>query len=664
MTFCKYNFGILAFSALFWISSHVSAQESEQDRQPDYDSINSLESRIAEIEATLGQLAEFTMRSGVGAIGYRSRTSAEIQNPKEWVKITLAAPAMVDRIVLVPSIWRVPSGVAQADSFPLSFKIIGGSAHDKAGTVLATSQPADKLLPRIAPVIIDIPPTQLSWIRIEADELSLRIWDGNPCLQLSEVLVFEGASNVALHARIDASSSEESEFGARNKRYLVDGFMPYIMNSPTGRHSRAFVSLVEIAKTPTISIDLKNRYTVTQINLHSTEVSDSIPQTEPSDFGVPRKLSIIGATLADYSDASVLVEFEMSSIYDAGPIIMLPTVPMNCRYLQLIISEPFKYDHGGPNNNRIGFAEIEVLSAGNNVALGTVAEPNFTVDNSARSSQALTDGLNYYGDILPIREWLAQLTLRHELERELPLLREAVKQRYADQQKNFHRLIWLFAALLVATIILVLIQRMIRQRAIIRTREQIAADLHDELGANLHAISLLSELTDKSKHKPERLSKLLTRMRALSQRTGLAARHCTNLLESKELYEDVGDHIRRTSSRLLADLDHEIHIEGEERLKQLSARKRIDLCLFHKEALTNIIRHSGATKVETTLIANAKYVSLDIRDNGQGLPDEHIPQSIKRRSRLLGAKVEILSNSKEGTRILLTYRHKHIPFLK
>ena len=653
-----YTLKILTVGLLFSLIGILNGQSTPGD----YTSIDTLESRISEIKDELSHLAEFTIRGGVGAVGYRSRTPSDAIDPKEWVQINLPSASMVDRIVLVPCLWRSPDGQLTADSFPLDFKIIGGTENDNEGVLLAElNNQRDHYLPRIAPLTINIAPTRLSWVRIEAERISPRIWDNNLCLQLAEALIFEGRNNVALKATVSASSSEENTDGARKMAYLVDGYTPYIMNAASGEQSLAFVTGAgtEMPKAPLIRLDLEQQYTITQINLHSTEVSDSVPQTEPNDFGIPRKLRITGSTLADHSDAQLLAEYEMRTIYDAGPIIMLPTEPQTYRYLSLHIDRPYRDGLNDQSYPRIGFAEIEVISGGVNVARNKTATPNFTVDNSARASSALTDGYNYYGDILPVRDWLQELALRHQLENELPRLEDEVKHRYALQQENFRRLVWLAVLLLVAIVILFLIQRINRQRAIFRTREQIAADLHDELGANLHALTLLSEITNKTKDQPQRLDSLLERIRTITQRTVLAARHCTNLLESRELYEDVGAHIRRTSKRMLADLKHDIHIEGEERLQQLSSRKRIDLCLFHKECLANIIRHSGATQAQTTLIATSKYVSLDIKDNGHGIPDEHLPQSIKRRSRLIGAKVTLNTNSEEGTRITLTYRYKH-----
>jgi signal transduction histidine kinase len=301
----------------------------------------------------------------------------------------------------------------------------------------------------------------------------------------------------------------------------------------------------------------------------------------------------------------------------------------------------------------LGFAEIEVFSKNQNVALGKECTPRLTKEFSNRPPASLTDGLNLYGRILPVREWMHQLALRHELARERPRVTRELNRRYALQKTNLRRLLWLTGLLMAVSVIIVLIDRIIRQRAVYHTRERIAADLHDELGANLHAIGLLGDLAQTSIHAPEKHGKVLQRMRALTERTGAAARYCTNLLEARGLYEDLVEDMRKTAARITADLEHHMAFEGEEFIQRLSPRRRIDLFLFYKECLINIIRHSGATRVNTQLTANRNELNLSITDNGHGL-NGGVPSSLKRRARLLGAQVSTEKPEPGGTRISLT----------
>gem|GEM_PF-5855643 len=80
-----------------------------------------------------------------------------------------------------------------------------------------------------------------------------------------------------------------------------------------------------------------------------------------------------------------------------------------------------------------------------------------------------------------------------------------------------------------------------------RIKERFAADLHDELGANLHTIGLFSDLSKELMHSPEKLSKLLDRIRNFTERSGTAARYCTNMLEAKGICEDLVEEMNRSS---------------------------------------------------------------------------------------------------------------------
>jgi len=193
---------------------------------------------------------------------------------------------------------------------------------------------------------------------------------------------------------------------------------------------------------------------------------------------------------------------------------------------------------------------------------------------------------------------------------------------------------------------------MMRQRAIHRTREQIAADLHDELGANLHAIGLLSDFIRRRKEDPALLEKLMERMRALTDRTAAAAKYCTNMLEAEDLYNDLAEDMRRTAVRLTTDHHHDLLIEGEEQLCNIPPRKRIDLFLFYKECLTNIIRHAEATQIKTRLVIDSNKLNLTIEDNGQGL-NGRVPASLKRRAHLMGAHVSSGNSTSGGMQVAL-----------
>ena len=614
-------------------------------------SLSELEQRLAEIDGQLEQLANYSLGTGIGAIGYRSRSYTNA-NQREWIGIDFGEVFRLDEVMLVPAIRRDTENGFQADGFPIHFRLVAGTGADTNGATIAEYTCDDRVLPRIAPFRIPCNGTPASWIRIEADELSARAFDNRYVFQLSEILAFSGQENIALHKPVETSSEIDPGNTGWNSRYVVDGFVPYLMDAAQGEQSIAYLTPSGAGEHPVLILDLGASHPVSKIHLHAVEQSDTLPQAFAGDLGTPKRMRIEGANQPDFSDARLLLDLRQDTIYDMGSIMMrnIPETP--CRYIRLQVVEPSANPLYGARTPPLGFAEIEIFSRGRNVAAGKPVTTDFEPQNPYRSLASLTDGRNMYGDILPIRDWLNQLALRHELETERPSVAAELNRRYARQKTNLRRMGWLAALLATGTIITILIDRIIRQHAVYRTRERIAADLHDELGANIHAIGLLGDLAQAAKESPAKLDRLLQRMRALTERTGAAARHCTNMLEAKDLYGDLVEDMRKTSARIMADLDYNIEFHGEEFLARLKPRKRIDLFLFYKECLINIIRHSGATEVSTQLIADHPTIQLTISDNGHGFNGD-VPSSLKRRARLLGAQVSSKKSESGGTRITL-----------
>ncbi len=630
---------------------------------PESLSLALLEKRLEEIGAQLAQLANYNLGGGIGAIGSRS-ISYETASQTEWIEIELGAAVPLDQVVLVPAIRRDGINGFQADGFPRAFRLLAGMDGDRKGKVVAEYTESDGLLPRIAPLVIPCGGTVASWIRVEATILSRREFDARYVLQFSEILAFSGEENVALHRPVRFPASHEpNPAPGWPDAAVVDGFLPYLMAAASGRKSVAYISTPGPGVRSELTIDLGASYPLTRLHFHAVDQSDTVPQAFAGDIGIPRVLRVEGANAPDFSDARLLVELRHDSIYDVGPILVRRFPDTLCRYVRLVAVKLNFDPLSGSGSERLGFAEIELFSQGRNVALGKSVAANFNSNDPVRSLSSLTDGRNFYGTIQPFRAWLNQLAQRHILERERPTISAELNQRYVQQKANVAQLTVLATVLAFGVVVVVLVGRGRQQRAIEQTRKRIAADLHDELGADLHAIGLLSDLAHAARTSPDRLGDLLERMRSLTERTGKAARHCTNLLEAADLHGDLVNDLRHAAGRILADLDYEIEFEGQEKLRRLSPRKRIDLLLFHQESLINIIRHSGATRVHIRLSAVEGEIVFTVSDNGRGL-DGRVPASLKRRARLLGAEVEAGVAGATGARIVLRLKNRRCGFRK
>lgn len=640
-----------------FISTLCSANSPEQF------SLSALEKRLQEIDDQRSRLANYNLSGGIGAIGFRSPAYTSPHHT-EWVEIEFAVAAPLDQILLVPAIRRDGVMGFQADGFPTAFRLLAGTDDDRTGTVVAEFKGRENLLPRIAPLVIPCHGVMASWIRLEATTLSLRQFDAKYVLQLSEILAFSGEENIALHRPLKFPDNREypSAPGWPNAA-LVDGFLPYLMASSMGEKSVAYLGSPQATDHPSMTIDLGETYAISRIHLHAVDQGDTVPQAYTGDIGIPRLLWIEGANTPDFRDAQFMTELRHDTPYDVGPILMMAIPEISCRYVRLSVMEP-NHDPLYPQfPPRLGFAEIELFSRGKNIALRKPVTLNFQPGDDLRPIDNLTDGRNYFGTILPVREWLNQLALRHEIERERPLVSAELNRRYLRQKTIVTQLAGLAVVLAFGCVVIFLLDRNRQDRAIEETRKRIAADLHDELGADLHALGLLSDLAYAAKSTPQKLAGFLKRIRSITERTGKAALHCTNLLEAEELHKDLVNDVRNTSIRILADLEQSVEIEGAALLHRLSPRKHLDLLLFYQECLINIIRHSEATRVKSRLIATKGKIELTVEDNGCGL-DGHIPSSLKRRARLLGADVDVRVAGSSGSLIILRLNTRWLNILK
>jgi signal transduction histidine kinase len=654
----------MAYKAHIISAVMLSAGLSFGVNRPSADELRSrplvqLEQRLAEIDQELSTLANYSLRSGTGAIGYRSDFH-ENELFSEWVEIRFSSPHPLDEVVLVPVVRRDTQTGFQADGFPKCFRLIAGTAENPDGQLVAEYTDEHDILPRIAPFLIPCSGITASWIRIEAERLSIRSFDERYVFQLSEIMAFSGQENTALHQEVRTGSNRRDGL-AWDARFLTDGFVPYLMDAATGEKSVAFISQITSNELPSLTLDLGGPHPVSRLHIHAVDPSDVLPQALPSDFGIPRKMSLEGANRPDFSDSETLIDLPFDSIYDMAPVMMWTFPETTKRYLRLNLESLPADPFFGPRTPRFGFAEIELFSRGKNIALGKAVTASNMLENPQRPLSRLTDGRNMYGAILPVRDWMEQLSLRHDFETERPLVGRELNRRHERQKTILRRMGWLIALLIAGIGFTFLIDRMVRMRQIRRIELRIAADLHDELGANLHTIGLLSDLAESAKDDPDELNMLHQRIRTVTERSGIAVRNCTHMLSAEGLNQGLVADMQRAAQRIMAKLDHELSIEGDEYLDQFDRRTCFDLFMFYKESLVNISRHSGATRFSTQLKITPRTIDLTIRDNGRGLSDSDgngIPKSLKRRARLLGAKITVETPPEGGTRITLRLRRK------
>ncbi|MFC3749338.1 sensor histidine kinase [Paenibacillus sp. GCM10012306] len=149
-------------------------------------------------------------------------------------------------------------------------------------------------------------------------------------------------------------------------------------------------------------------------------------------------------------------------------------------------------------------------------------------------------------------------------------------------------------------------------------RMRIARDLHDTLGHTLSLITLKSQLVEKLVSKDTQRAEAEARE---IQRTSRAALRQVRELVSEMRAITVAEELTE-AGEMLRTAEIALEIEGDVSLGEVSDLNQNILSLCIKEAVTNIVRHSGASKCVISTVKSDGQVRIIIRDNGHGLQSQ------------------------------------------
>jgi signal transduction histidine kinase len=209
-----------------------------------------------------------------------------------------------------------------------------------------------------------------------------------------------------------------------------------------------------------------------------------------------------------------------------------------------------------------------------------------------------------------------------------------------------------------------------RYAAIVRERLKIARDLHDTLAHSMMAmLSEIRFLRRLQTRDPTALSDELARAEKLAHEGLQEARTAITQMRVTAVRETgLGPALANTFERFI----NHTGLAGDFNADEIAARfgdERAETILrMAHEALRNVERHAGATRVTVRLQANDTVLELRIEDNGIGFdPDALRPGhygivGLREQAELIGAELRIDSKPNEGTTFRLSLRLSPIAF--
>ena len=235
----------------------------------------------------------------------------------------------------------------------------------------------------------------------------------------------------------------------------------------------------------------------------------------------------------------------------------------------------------------------------------------------------------------------------------------------------FRLLIGLAALSLVALMVRFVstrtLQRRLRlleaQHALERERMRISKDMHDELGASLTRITLLSELAKRDLSDPVAMGKHLEKLSDSTRATAATMDEIVWAVNPKnDTLDRMAAYILQHAQEFLSVAGLDCKFGGPDLLpsQAVSAEVRHNMFLAIKETLNNIVKHSNATTVTITLRFTRPELEIVIHDNGRGFTNRDVTlfsdglANIQKRMEDVQGKVRLVSAPGQGTSVSLS----------
>ncbi len=202
-----------------------------------------------------------------------------------------------------------------------------------------------------------------------------------------------------------------------------------------------------------------------------------------------------------------------------------------------------------------------------------------------------------------------------------------------------------------------------------RVRTRIATDLHDDIGASLSKIAILSDVAGQELS-TARQSPVAAPLAQIAD----TSRDCVDAMSDivwavnpqRDHLRDLTYRMRRFAEDLLdaKDIDFTFRSSLDEKDMHLGADLRREVYLIFKECVNNLAKHSGCRNAGLSFSINGPWLVVSITDDGRGFKvEEPLTNgrdmggnglaSMQRRAKALGGNLKIDSEPGQGTSITL-----------
>jgi signal transduction histidine kinase/ligand-binding sensor domain-containing protein len=212
------------------------------------------------------------------------------------------------------------------------------------------------------------------------------------------------------------------------------------------------------------------------------------------------------------------------------------------------------------------------------------------------------------------------------------------------------------------------LERLERQHAVERERARIAQDIHDDLGASLTCITMLSQSAREEPQNPGEIASNLNRIYGTARELTRSMDEIVWAVNPRhDTLDSLASYLSRFAQEFLqtANIRCRLDVPVQFPPLPLTAEVRHNLFLALKEALHNVVKHAAALEVRVSLLLQAAVLTLTIEDDGRGFDvNAHLDPNrvaegdglanMRRRLAEVGGVCEIISSPGQGTKVKFT----------
>jgi len=211
------------------------------------------------------------------------------------------------------------------------------------------------------------------------------------------------------------------------------------------------------------------------------------------------------------------------------------------------------------------------------------------------------------------------------------------------------------------------VEELERRHALENERKRISKDMHDELGANLTRIAILSEI---SKNEADDSDKLQTNLEKIAETARATIDSMSEIIwainPQNNTLDNLSAYLRKCAAAVFEMTPVRCHLDFPETAPShpISAEFRRHIFMVVKEAMHNVVKHAKATEVEMKFISYDHTLEVLVKDNGQGFSSGTLNGygngllNMSKRMEEVGGKFEIQSQPQQGTEIRISAKIK------